>query len=90
MRLKQAAKKYRADPKIYIRSGGSACPFCGVDDVEPDAWGAHGHDPLIRCGNCQAQWAEVNKLVGIEVAQQPNALEDLYEAPAKGSPMDKG
>ena len=46
--------------------------------------------PLIRCGNCQAQWAEVTKVTGIEVARDPNPLEDLDEAPAKGSPMDRG
>ena len=82
--LKAASKKYRPDTKAYVRSGGHECPFCGIDDVEAM------HDrPLIRCGNCQAQWAEVTKVTGIEVAREPEPLEDLEEPPSKGSPMGK-
>ena len=83
LRLKKAAKSWRADGKLYVRKG--LCPFCGSDYVEGMV-----DRPLIQCGNCQAQWAEITKLVGIEVARQPEALENLEEAPAKGSPMDKG
>jgi hypothetical protein len=80
--LKKVAKKYRPDTNAYIRSAGAKCPFCGSDDLE--------HGELVRCGNCEARWADVTKITGIEVAVWPEPVEDLEEPPAKGSPMSKG
>ena len=80
--LEKTAAKYRPDVKSYLRSKGKACPFCGHDDLDP-----YPQAGVVRCENCQAMWADITEITGIDVAREPEPIEDLEEPPVKGSPM---
>jgi len=54
--------------KKYVESAGTACPFCGCDDVEGgfvevDSGGAWQR---IVCNGCARVWNDVYKLVDAE------------------------
>ena len=57
--LRSVQEKYRED-------GGTVCPYCGHDDVEP----IHGKQSFdegeflnrVGCTKCKKQWTEVYKL----------------------------
>lgn len=48
----------------YVAHNGSACPYCGSNDIEAGSFDGSGQ--MVECLTCHKEWQEQWQLTGIE------------------------
>jgi len=56
----------------YLKSGGSACPFCESNCIEGDGMDVDGPTGTsnCRCGKCGEEWIDTYELSNIEQTEE--------------------
>jgi hypothetical protein len=62
----------KTQKKTYVRQGGSACPYCGSEQIEADSYDheAGAISQLVNCLECDSYWYDEYTLTGIIEAAQ--------------------